>query len=188
MNTSAKKTVVLVDDEQSIIDSLRRTLHNEGYNLATFTNAKEALNFIQENRGNVDVIVSDNMMPELKGVDFFIQVKKHYPNVVRIMLTGQSNLEDAQNAINEGKVYKFLLKPCKPDELRAVIKKAIAQRQLWIQYKTLMKRLSEQEKILLSLEKNYPGITRIETDQSGRILISDTQDETLEDFMSKYCL
>ncbi len=77
-----------------------------------------------------------------------IVIGMRYPNIVRIMLTGNSSLEDAQKAINKGKVYKFLTKPCNVDELKLVIRHALAHKDLWSQNRKLIEKLKDQEELL----------------------------------------
>lgn len=74
---------------------------------------------------DLKVIISDQRMPGMKGVEFFAEIKETHPEPIRILLTGYSNLQDVIAAINDGEVYRYLTKPWEAAEIRAVINQAI---------------------------------------------------------------
>lgn len=117
-----KRTVLLVDDEPNILESLVPVLRADGYNLLTARSGNAALKLLADTP--VHVIVSDQRMPEMTGIQLLRQVKKQFPSVVRVVLSGHPDLDDALNAINQGEVYKFITKPCPPHLLRAHIREA----------------------------------------------------------------
>jgi diguanylate cyclase (GGDEF)-like protein/PAS domain S-box-containing protein len=106
----AKETLLLVDDNQLDTELVRRALRDEGYQILTAENARDALELLAVN--SIGVVVTDARMPEMSGVDFLRHVKELYPHVVRIMLSGDTELQSVTDAINEGAVYKFFTKPC----------------------------------------------------------------------------
>ena len=177
-----KRTIVLVDDDRNILDSLARILWQKDYKLVKCENAMEAWDFINSENGEADVIISDNKMPHIYGTELLIAIRKKYPNIIRIMLTGQSDIEDAKKAINEGKVYRFLTKPCDSDELILIIKHSLAIRDLFLENK----RLLEQMKAIKTFEEDVPGIEQLETDNEGRIIIEEHDYITFDDFMKQY--
>src|SRR6185369_3349926 len=104
-----QRTVLLVDDEENMISSLKRLLRREGYRILSAGGGSEGLEILANNR--VDVIVSDQRMPQMTGVEFLRRVKTLYPDTVRIVLSGYTELQSITDAINEGAIYKFLTKP-----------------------------------------------------------------------------
>jgi len=119
------RTVLLVDDESNVISALKRELRKDSYTILTATSAREGLELLARNR--VDVVVSDQRMPEMTGTEFLVQVKSMYPDTVRIVLSGYTDLASITDAINRGAVYKFLTKPWEGDELRRVVRDAFRQ-------------------------------------------------------------
>ncbi len=124
----SNRKIMLVDDDVNILNSLERVLHSESYDLIKCERAMEAWDLLNQLNGEVDVIVSDNMMPDADGIVLLKMARRKYPNVVRIMLTGESTLADAEEAINSAEVYKFLNKPCKVDKFKTVLEEAINYR------------------------------------------------------------
>jgi diguanylate cyclase (GGDEF)-like protein len=114
--------LLLVDDEENITASLMRLLRHDGYQVLTANSAKAALEILQQYPAGV--VVTDQRMPEMTGVELLTQVKNLYPNTVRIVLTGYTDLETVTDAINRGAVYKFLAKPWDDNVLRANIHEA----------------------------------------------------------------
>jgi len=168
-----KRKIFLVDDDAHILDSIERVLYCDDYEITKFTNPVEALEIISKLDGEIDLVISDNKMPQIKGIDFLISIRKKHPDIIRIMLTGESDLQDAQSAINDGKVYRFLIKPVDPYELELIVKRALAHKDLWLNNKKLLDKIKAQEQTIASLEKNYPGISKVEKEDDGAITISD---------------
>jgi len=175
-----------VDDDANILDSIERVLFNDDYEITKFTNPIEAFEMISKSNGDIDLVISDNKMPQIKGVDFLISLRKKYPDIIRIMLTGESDLQDAQYAINDGKVYRFLIKPVDPYELELLIKRALAHKDLWLNNKKLLEKVKAQELTISSLEKDYPGISKIDQETDGAIMIADEDLRTsFDEYMKK---
>lgn len=114
--------ILLVDDEPSIVSSLKRLLRSDGYQILTATSAKEGLEILGNQ--DVQVILSDQRMPEMSGTDFLSRVRDLYPDTIRIILSGYTDLESVADAINRGSIYKFLTKPWEDDLLRENIREA----------------------------------------------------------------
>jgi len=115
-------TLLLVDNEEHILNALNRTLRCDGYRIFTAMNAAEALDILARN--DVEVILSDQRMPEVSGTEFLSTVKEMYPDTVRIMLSGYADLAVVTEAINRGAIYKFLIKPWNDEDLRHQIHEA----------------------------------------------------------------
>ncbi len=118
-------SLLLVDDEPEIVESLRRALRDDGYELMTTTSPVEAVAILEKRA--VDVLISDLRMPEMSGLELVSHVKRHHPHVVRVLLTGHATLGSALQAINEGAVGRYLTKPWDNDELRRDIKDVVQQ-------------------------------------------------------------
>ncbi len=119
MNTPKSK-ILFVDDEPQILETLKLVFR--GCNIATSTSAKEALKLLQSEP--FAVIVSDQRMPEMTGVEFLKEAKKLSPKSVRILLTGYSELDNVIEAINSGEVYRFISKPWDNDKLKETVETA----------------------------------------------------------------
>ncbi|MEH6624918.1 MAG: response regulator [Motiliproteus sp.] len=109
MDSDKQRTLLLVDDEENILRSLKRLFRREGYQILTANSGAEGLEVLKEHA--VGVIVSDQRMPEMTGSEFLHHVKELYPDTVRIILSGYTDLESVTESINMGAVYKFLTKP-----------------------------------------------------------------------------
>lgn len=115
-------TLLLVDDEANILKALIRILRRDGYRILSTTSVKEAFSLLATN--DIQVIVSDQRMPEMSGTDFLSRVKAIHPNTVRIVLSGYTDLKSVTEAINEGAIYKFLTKPWDDQQIREQIQRA----------------------------------------------------------------
>ncbi len=122
------RTLLLVDDELNIVASLKRLLRRDGYNILTANSGQESLEILT--RHEVDVIVSDQRMPGMTGVEFLSQAKKLYPDTVRIVLSGYTELQSVTDAVNEGAIYKFLTKPWDDTQLRGHIEEAFRRKEM----------------------------------------------------------
>lgn len=120
--TTNERVLLLVDDEENLIQAMKRLFRKDGYRILTASNGREGLEILKENTAGV--VISDQRMPEMSGVEFFTQVKKLYPETIRIVLSGYTELESVIDAVNRGAVYKFLTKPWDDDLLRENIKEA----------------------------------------------------------------
>lgn len=116
------RTLLLVDDERNILRSLKRLLAEEGYRIVTAGNACEGLELLASE--NIQVVISDQRMPDMCGTEFLSRVKALHPDTVRIVLSGFADLETVTRAVNEGAVYKVLTKPWDGDQLRKIIRDA----------------------------------------------------------------
>lgn len=117
-----ERTLMVVDDEPLILSALRRSLIDEGYHILTAESAFEGLELMAKNP--VQVILTDQRMPQMSGTEFLGRVKMLYPNTVRIVISGYAELETVLQAVNEGALYKFLPKPWNDSQLKEQIRDA----------------------------------------------------------------
>jgi response regulator RpfG family c-di-GMP phosphodiesterase len=111
--------VLFVDDEPNVLDAVRRQLRKRCH-VMTATSGEQGLEVIRE-RGPIAVVVSDMRMPGMSGTRFLRLVRDLSPDTVRIVLSGQADLQDTIEAVNEGQVFRFLLKPSSPETLWAAV-------------------------------------------------------------------
>jgi response regulator RpfG family c-di-GMP phosphodiesterase len=128
--------ILLVDDEVAILDGLRRQLRKK-FTVHTASSGAEALELLKSEP--VAVIVSDMRMPQMDGATFLSRVRPLYPNVVRILLTGQADTQAAISAVNEGQIYRFLTKPCPPEVLLEEIANGVELNRLVTAEKELLR-------------------------------------------------
>lgn len=129
------QTLLLVDDEPNILRALTRLLRRDGYTILTANSAQEGFELLARN--NVQVIISDQRMPGMSGTEFLRKVKDIHPHTVRMVLSGYTDLASITEAINQGSIYKYLVKPWEDEQLREVIRQAFQQYEL--QLRTTMR-------------------------------------------------
>lgn len=122
---TSQQTLLLVDDEPYILNGLTRIFHREGYRILTAGNGFEALELLATNR--VQVIISDQRMPGMTGIELLSRVKELYPETRRIILSGYAELTTVTEAINHGAIWKYFTKPWPEDSLRKEVRQAFRQ-------------------------------------------------------------
>lgn len=142
------RRVMLVDDEVCILRSLTRLLRNEPYELITANSPTEALELLSLQP--VDLIISDQRMPEMCGTELLKRVCQQWPHTIRIILSGYSEVSSILNAVNEGAIYKYLTKPWNDEELKLNIRRAVEQVALIDQNQSLLRRIEEQNHQLVA--------------------------------------
>jgi CheY-like chemotaxis protein len=130
--------VLCVDDEQRVLDALRRHLR-ERFEVLTATGGAQALQIMGQHK-DLAVIVSDMRMPEMDGATLLRHTRAVRPSAVRILLTGQADMAAAIKAINEGQIFRFLTKPCAPEQFLSVMDEAIRQHELIVAERVLLQR------------------------------------------------
>jgi YesN/AraC family two-component response regulator len=117
-------TVLFVDDEVRLLRSIQRGLLDEPYHLLFAESGKQALELLAENE--VHIIVTDMRMPEMSGLDLLRIVKEKYPQIVRVVLSGYTQVTTLLTAINQGEIFRFITKPWKMEgEFKEVLKQAV---------------------------------------------------------------
>lgn len=131
MESAARETargvpiaVLLVDDEENVLKALRRLLLDEECEVFSATSGREGLEILKENR-NVGVIISDQRMPEMTGVDFLERARRVAPYAMKIMLTGYADVHATADAINKGRAHRYMTKPWDDEELLEVVRSAV---------------------------------------------------------------
>jgi two-component system, probable response regulator PhcQ len=173
-----KDTVLIVDDEPNVIASLKRELADEPYEIYSAGGGAEGLDILKQ--GRVKVVISDEKMPLMSGVEFLACVKEYYPETVRIMLTGYASLDAAMKAVNEGEIYRFFSKPWNEIELKLSVRAALEKYNLEAENKRLLKIVKRQAINLKLIENKYPSITKLEKDEEGNLILSDISEEEFD--------
>ena len=160
MNDS-QHTVLCVDDEENILHALKRLLRREGYRLLTASSGAEGLKFFKEH--DVHLVISDQRMPGMSGTDFLARVKENYPDSIRIVLTGFTEVDSITDSINMGHIYKFILKPWDDQNLKLEIRHGLEQYDLVQANKRLHEKVLQQNEELKSINQNLEGLVRERT-------------------------
>ncbi len=123
------KNILFVDDESNILSAIKRQLRKDFRNIDLAESGPEGLDIIKA-KGPYAVVVSDMRMPEMDGVQFLSRVRDIAPETVRMMLTGNADQETAIKAVNEGRIFRFLNKPCPREMLKSSVEAALEQYRL----------------------------------------------------------
>ncbi len=175
--------VLLVDDEPIVTKALNRMLMSEPYKVLSTNSAQKALIIMHEE--SIDVTVTDEKMPGMSGNEFSAAIRKDFPDTIRIVLTGNAEIETATRAINDGDVYRFLAKPCVGLDLAITLRRAIQYKELLVRTRKLL------EIATYHLEKTQPGITNKAENHIGTTASSkkendfDTLIEKIDEIVTK---
>jgi CheY-like chemotaxis protein len=161
--TGCNHTVLCVDDERNIISSLKRLLRKEDYNLLTASSATEGLEILKQH--DVHLVISDHRMPEMSGTEFLAVVREQYPDIVRVVLSGYTDVDAITASINKGHVYKFILKPWNDESLKLEIRQALEQYDLVQANRNLDKKVVEQNQELKLINENLESMVQVRTEE-----------------------
>lgn len=186
-------TLLFVDDEENILNALKRVFLEENYEILTATSGEKAIEIMNN---TVHLVMSDHRMPKMLGSELLKEIKNRWPETIRVMLTGQADVQAIMGAVNEGAVYKFITKPWNDEDLRLTISLALQQYVLIQENKRLKKRTKQQEqkiKNFCSVYNEYRGILAdtlvkkgaITREQKERALKEKRSDEFISDTISR---
>ena len=125
---ASPQTLLLVDDEPSILSALRRLFRPCGYRILTSESGSGGLDLL--GRENIDLVISDMRMPEMDGAQFLEKVRAGWPRVIRILLTGYADIAATVNAINKGEIYRYISKPWDDNDIVLIVRDALERQQL----------------------------------------------------------
>ena len=140
-----RHTLLVVDDEPDVVQSVKDLLRLE-YRVLTATTAAEGLKIMQEQE--VHLVMTDQRMPEMTGVEFLHNVRGEYPEAIRLLFTGYADIRAVIDAINSGSIYRYITKPWDPDELQSVIRESCERYDLLADRKKLLADLQEKNQQL----------------------------------------
>lgn len=120
--------ILCVDDEANILSALRRLLRSQGFQILTAESAGAGLKLLEENP--IELVISDMRMPEMNGAQFLEAVRTRWPDTVRLLLTGHSDVTDIIHAVNSGEIYRYITKPWSDHDLVLIVKQALERKAL----------------------------------------------------------
>lgn len=167
-----RRRILVVDDEVGVLAALKRTLRKENYDVEIDHDAKQALERLKKEK--FDMVISDHLMPEMTGLEFMKLVRLRHPDAMRIMLTGHADMQTVIGAINQGEIYRFLVKPWDDVELRVTVSLAFEQQDLERDNRRLLTLVRYYRDIFQRLENSHPGITHVDRDERGVIVLGHT--------------
>ena len=141
--------ILVVDDEEAILETMTFTFEDD-YQVFTSTDARKALEILDA-EAPVAVVLSDQRMPEMSGVEFVTEVWKRHPTTSRMILTGFSDMEATLGAINDAHVYAYITKPWEPDQLKQVMKQAVDHHRLTLENERLLTDLTKANSFLAAV-------------------------------------
>lgn len=166
------RTILVVDDEEPVRSSLKTLLEREGYTVTLAEGPTEALEILRGQ--HIKLVISDQKMPDMSGIEFFRLIRERHPDVCRIMLTGDPERETIIKAINEGEVYRFIPKPWNNTMLRVMVHFAFEAIQLEEENRRLVKALRRQLQFVRSLEHDFPYLAALARQEEAELLIAQT--------------
>ncbi len=165
--------ILVVDDESRVVNAVRRIFATSSFiKVECSTSPQEALSMVRK-FADLHLVISDYLMPGMDGLEFLAEVSRIRPEIVRIILTGHADLETTLRAINEVGVYKFILKPWNNHDLYWTVIRALELEEARRENRELKKQIEEQAHLVARIEELYPGISRVERDQDGAIVLDE---------------
>ena len=149
MSDESLPKILVVDDEEAILETMTFTFQDD-YEVLTSTDAREGLEILDKS-SPVAVVLTDQRMPEMSGVEFVTEVWKRHPSTTRMILTGFSDMEATLQAINDGHVYAYITKPWEPDQLKQVMKQAVDHHRLAMENERLLVDLTRANSFLAAV-------------------------------------
>ena len=167
-------TILIVDDESGVLSAIKRSLMDEPYEVMVAESGIEGMEVLR-NR-DVKVVISDERMPGMSGSEFLENVRKIFPDTIRIMLTGHASVQAAMDAVNNGEIYRFFSKPWDDMQLRLAVRSAIEKYDLEAENRRRLKTVQKQADEMKVLERKYPGISNLERDDEGNVVLQAPDD------------
>ncbi|MDL1971162.1 MAG: response regulator [Candidatus Desulfofervidaceae bacterium] len=167
--------ILVVDDEENVLNAIKRIF--KPYTLITCfttTDPFEALKIVDKEK--IDLIITDQRMPGMTGIELLKKITAKYPEVIKIILSAYSDLNVILEAINEVGVYKFILKPWNNEDFLLTVIRALEWKELIGENRSLQEEIKKRDAILAYWEQRYPGITKVKTDENGEVYIELDED------------
>jgi diguanylate cyclase (GGDEF)-like protein len=167
-----ERTLLLVDDEEEVGAALERLLRRDGYRILRATSGQEGLEILAQNE--VGVVISDQRMPGMDGVEFLTRVKDLYPQTIRIILSGYADLDSVTAAINQGAIYKFFVKPWDSNTLRADLVEAFWRYDMVRQKEHLLQEIQSANVLLAQVNLDLAAAVEKKDSQIDHVVHYDT--------------
>ena len=159
--------ILVLDDEEIVLVALRETLRREGYQVVTALNPLAALDLLKQ--GAFSVIITDQQMPQLTGLEFLAQVKQLQPDATRILITAVLSINTVIDAINKGEIYRFIVKPWLREELLATVRNAVQRYELICRNTVLQATTLAMNEKLAKLNQDLENQVRRVADQNQQL-------------------
>lgn len=150
------QTVLFVDDDLSLTAAVQRTLRHESYRVLTCSSGEAALELLTVE--SVDVVVSDEQMPGMGGIELLTTIHRLYPDIVNIMLSGNASIGTVVRALSQGQIFRFLIKPCSSEELTLTLRQALVHKLMLDRCCLLLPIFRRQAAIIKAIEQHSPGL------------------------------
>ena len=151
---SEGRPILIVDDEEIVLVALRDTLLREGYKVVSSPHAVHALSVLKEQQ--FSVVITDQQMPMVSGLEFLAQVRQIQPDASRILITAVLNISTLMDAINKAEIFRFVVKPWSREELLAMVKSAVERFELVSNNSRLLAQTLQENAQLRRLAKKVP--------------------------------
>ncbi len=171
-------SVLLVDDDRSLLDALKRRLHGEAYRILCAGTGDEALQLLSTEA--VDVVLSDEHMPSMSGVDLLTEVHRRWPDVVTLMLSGRASAGTIVRALNQGQIFRFLIKPCDADEIAECLRQALTHKRVIERCRQILPASRRMHELLVAAERLQPGILRRAEAELKKVVVRADDFQSLE--------
>ncbi|OGP68148.1 MAG: hypothetical protein A2W27_07570 [Deltaproteobacteria bacterium RBG_16_44_11] len=148
-----RHSILIVDDEESILNAFKRILADENYEIQTARDGLDGLKKLRAAQKPFSLIISDQRMPVMNGVQFFAKAREIFPDAVRILLTGYADTDAIIDAVNKGGIHLYFTKPWREEELIAHIKQSLSQTELLMENRRLVELTKKQNEDLVELNK-----------------------------------
>ena len=165
--------ILAIDDDPDILTALRRALSSTGHQILLTDDPTQVFEVLATRP--VNLLISDIDMPSMSGLEVVKRVRAAHPDVVRMLLTGQTSFDVAQKAINQGEVHRYLCKPFDPVELRSIVAEGLERRADLARQSRAGLNAQRRQVLSEQLEHEHPGITRLVRDPDGCYLVSGTR-------------
>ncbi len=161
-----ERTLLLVDDEKDVGTALERLLRYDGYNILRANSGQDGLKILAQH--DVGVVISDENMPGMSGVEFLTQVKELYPDTIRIVLSGVGDFETVTAAINQGAIYKYFSKPWDNEALRVDVMEAFWHQELVREKRQLLQQIQSANELLAQVNLDLAAAMELKDSQIDR--------------------
>ncbi len=152
-----RHTVLVIDDEPDVVKSVKDLLRYD-YRVLGATSPREGMGILQKEE--IQVVLTDQRMPEMTGVEFLFRLRGEFPDAIRIIFTGYADVRAIIDAINQGNVFRYVVKPWDPEELQCVIREACERYDMIVERRRLIEQLQQKNE---ELEKANAEIRKADT-------------------------
>lgn len=180
------RTVLLVDDDPALIEGLKRRLHREKFSLLSATSADEALRLMETHA--VDAVLSDEHMPQISGVELLSEIHRRWPDVVTLMLSGRATAGTVVRALNQGQIFRFLIKPCDADEVAENLRQALAHKRLIEASRALLPVSRRMHELLAAIERLAPGTIKKAEAELRNVVVQAQDFHGIEDLADRLAI